>query len=147
MSLSIIPKTLGMAILTLMIIAGFDIGLTESGRHLVVSVLNPQTEAPARPEVLVVAANRSDQLSVITTAEPRGYEVLLASSSKSGIQALDNITKQQLSIVVVDAAMLNSGAILRRVKSTYPKARIIMVDHNHSAVYLARQLLNAIAVA
>ena len=144
MSLSIIPKTMGMAVLTLTVIAGFDMGLTDSGRQLVLSVLNPQTEAPVRPEVLVVAANRSDQLSVITTAEPRGYDVLVASNSKSGIQALGNATKQQLRIVVVDTAMANSGTVLRRVKSAYPKARIITVDHNHSAVYLARQLLNAI---
>ncbi len=144
MNLSIIPKTLAMAIFTLAVIAGFDIGLTESGRQLVISTLNPQAEAPARPEVLVLAANRSDQLSVITTVEPRGYDVLLASSSKSGMQALSNSTRQQLRIVVVDTAMPNAGTVLRRVKSTYPKARIITVDHNHSAVYLARQLLNAI---
>jgi CheY-like chemotaxis protein len=144
MNIAIVPKTLGMAILTLTVIASFDIGLTESGRQLVISTLNPQAEAPARPEVLVVAANRSDQLSVITTVEPRGYEVLLASSSKSGMQALGNTTKQQLRIVVVDTAMPNSGSVVRRVKSTYPKALIITVDHNHSAVYLARQLLNAI---
>jgi len=144
MNVTIIPKTLGMAVLTLAIIAGFDVGLTESGRQLVVSVLHPQTEAPVRPEVLVVAANRADQLSVITTVEPRGYDVLLASNSKSGIQALGNATKQQLRIVVLDTTMPNSGAVLRRIKSAYPNARIIMVDRNHSAVYLARQLLNAI---
>lgn len=144
MDLSIIPKTLGMAIVTLMIIAGFDIGLTESGRQMVVSVLIPQAEAPVRPEVLVVAANRSDQLSVVTTCETRGYDVLLATNSKSGIEALGNATKQPIRIVVVDPAMPNSSAVLRRVKSTFPKARIITVDRNHSAVYLARQLLNAI---
>jgi CheY-like chemotaxis protein len=144
MSLSIIPKTLGMAILTLTVIAGFDIGLTESGRQLVVSVLHPQTEAPMRPEVLVVAANRADQLSVITTVEPRGYDVLLANNSKSGIQALGNATKQQLRIVVIDTTMPNSGTVLRRIKAGYPQAHVIIVDQNHSAVYLARQLLNAI---
>jgi CheY-like chemotaxis protein len=144
MNITIIPKTLGMAVLTLAIIAGFDVGLTESGRQLVVSVLHPQTEAPVRPEVLVVAANRADQLSVITTVEPRGYDVLLANNSKSGIQALGNATKQQIRIVVLDTTMPNSGTVLRRIKSAYPNARIIIVDQNHSAVYLARQLLNAI---
>ncbi|HUI81255.1 MAG TPA: hypothetical protein VLY24_25190 [Bryobacteraceae bacterium] len=146
MNISIIPKTLGMAVLTLGTIAGFDIGLSESGRAMVVSTLNPQKEAPVRPAVLVVAANRADQLSVITTVEPRGYDVLVASNSKSGMQAIGNASKQQqVQIVVLDTAMPNSGTVLRKVKSTYPKARIIMVDRNHSAVYLARQLLNAIA--
>jgi CheY-like chemotaxis protein len=144
MSLTIIPKTLGMAILTLAFIAGFDIGLTESGRQLVVSALHPHTDAPVRPAVLVVAANRADQLSVITTVEPRGYDVLLANNSKSGIQALGNATKEQVRIVVLDASMPNSGTVLHRIKATCPKALIIMVDRNHSAVYLARQLLNAI---
>lgn len=144
MNLSIIPKTLGFAILTLAVMAGFDIGLTESGRQMVVTALNPRTEVPMKPEVLVVAANRADQLSVITTVEPRGYDVLLASTSKSGMQALGNATKQQLRIVVLDTAMPNSGTVLRKIKAAYPGARIITVDGNHSAVYLARQLLNAI---
>jgi len=145
MSLSIIPKTLASALLTLGIIAGFDIGLTESGRQLVASTISPQSEAPAKPAVLVLAANRADQLSVITTVEPRGYDVLLASNSKSGMQALGKAGKEQLRIVVLDSSIPNSNAVLRHVRTAYPNARIIMVDHNHSAVYLARQLLNAIA--
>ena len=144
MDISIVPKTLGAAVLTLAIIAGFDIGLTETGRATVVSSLNPQTEAPARPAVLVVAASRADQLSVITTVEPRGYDVLLASNSKSGMDAVASDTQQKVRIVVLDTAMPNSSTVLHRVKSAYPKARIITVDRNHSAVYLARQLLNAI---
>jgi DNA-binding NarL/FixJ family response regulator len=72
--------------------------------------------------------------------------VLVASNSKSGMQALGNATKQQLRIVVLDTAMPNSSTLLRRIKTAYPKAHIITVDGNHSAVYLARQLLNAIAV-
>lgn len=107
-------------------------------------VVNPQAEVAVRPEVLVVAANRADQLSVITTVESRGYDVLLASNSESGIQALENSTKKQLRIVVVDTGMPNSGNVLRRLKSAYPKVRIITMDRNHSAVYLARQRLNAI---
>lgn len=144
MNITIIPKTLAMAILTLMVIAGFDIGLSESGKQMVVAVLNPHRETPARPAVLVVAASRADQLSVITTVQSRGYDVLLANNSKSGMQTLDNASKQQLRIVVLDTAMPNAGSVLRRVKATYPQVRIITVDQNHSAVYLARQLLNAI---
>jgi hypothetical protein len=145
MNISVIPQTLAAVALTLGTIAGFDIGLTESGRAMVVATLNPQKEAPARPAVLVVTASRADQLSVITTVEPRGYDVLVASNSKSGVQALGNAQKEQVRIVVLDTAMPNSGSILRKVKSACPKARIITVDRNHSAVYLARQLLNAIA--
>lgn len=142
--MSTMGKSLGMAAVALIIGAGLGIGFTESGRQLVTSVLNPQTETPARPEVLVVAANRSDQLSVITTVEARGYDVVLAGNIEAGIHALGYADEEQLRIVVIDPAMPNSSAILRCVKAAYPNTRIITVDPNHSAVNLARQLLNAI---
>jgi hypothetical protein len=143
--MSTIAKSLGLAVIALMIGAGLGIVCSESGHQLVMSVLNPRTETPPRPQVLVFAANHSDQLSVITTVEPRGYDVVLASNIEAAIHALGYADEEQLRILVIDPTMPNSSAILRCVKAAYPDTRILMVDPNQSSVNLARQLLNAIA--
>ena len=144
MNTSIIARCLGIAVIALTLAAGIGLCFTEAGRQLVASVLNRQPETPERPEVLVVADDNSDLLSVITTVEPRGYDVLVANNTEAGIHALGNVSEEQLKILVIDPAVPNSNAVLRCVKAAYPNTRIITVDHRHSALSLTRQLLDAI---
>ena len=136
-------QTIIAAALTLGVISGFDLGLTDSGRQQVAAYLHPLKAPSTKPGVLLVGVSASDQLSVIPTAESRGYQVLMVPNSDAGIGELSN-PGNEIRVVVINSSTANARYLARFVKSTCPNAKIITVDHTHSSAHLARQILSAL---
>ena len=131
------------AVLTVAVMAGFDLAMTESGRAQVSLFLHPPKVDPARPAVLLVAANASDQLNVITTAEPRGYQVVVVKNSDAGIGELSK-PDNQIRVVAINGAAPNARYLARFAKTACPDAKIITFDKSEGPMHLTRQILNAL---
>jgi hypothetical protein len=79
---------------------------------------------PAR--VLIVTTDAAHRQQVLATLEPRGFEPLLAQSLAEATAQLAGHS-DAVRVAVLDAAVRDSGAIERQLRSCLPAVRIVVL--------------------
>jgi DNA-binding NtrC family response regulator len=102
----------------------------------------PPQVSLARPDVLVVSANASDQTAVSQTVRPRGYTVRSASSVDAGRSSLGS-GPERIGIVVIDGDMAGAKRLIGEVKATCPAARVIVLSGARDAGEISSRLVDA----
>ena len=102
----------------------------------------PPQVSLARPDVLVVSANPSDQAAVSQTVRPRGYTVRSASSVNAGRSSLGS-GPDRIGIVVIDGNIAGAGRLVDEVKAACPAARVIVLSGARDAGEISSRLVAA----
>jgi len=108
---------------------------TQTGRNMLGSMADalhhivvPSDSAAVREtdRVLIVTANPNRQLEISATLSPRGLDPLLARDlAGAGSQLAAH--SQAVRLAVVDGALPDAGAVVRRLKSALPADRIVVL--------------------
>jgi CheY-like chemotaxis protein len=109
----------------------------ELHRLLVTPHLSAELEAR---NVLVVTANRRDQLTAVATLSPRGFQPLLA-SSESEVLAQISAHPRTLSLVVVDSSLPGYARIRSALRDFIPIGGIIVLNGTHGSQDIGPMLL------
>ena len=80
---------------TVLALCAFLLGLTRTGQQFCDELSEHfkrastlEQPAPSRPDVLLVTAKPTDQLVVAATVSPRGYKLVFAANTATGIELL-----------------------------------------------------------
>ena len=97
-------------------------------------------EPEARP-ALVITANPRDQLTVVATLSPRGFNPLLAGSERE-VRSQIRAYPGALKLAVVDATLRDYAGIVRALKDTLPIGSIIVLKGSHRPEDVGPMLLD-----
>jgi len=136
-------------VLTTVGMLAFLLGLTPTGHQMcgdLVKILGsrqPPSIVIERNHVLVVSARSIDQVNVVATVTPRGYNVLVAENVPAGVEKLIR-DAGNIGVIVVDSSLRDSPVILRMARQLSPAPRIVALKPDHTATDLATLLLRNI---
>ena len=134
------------------LMAVFILGLTHTGQQLQAemsssfrSVLHGSVTPapPARSQVLVVTQNLADEAHIVTTVNPRGYQVVVAETAVIA-QAILRSHASRIGVVVIDCELAGAESVTTLAQSILPREKVIQLRRNHEATDLAVLLLAAI---
>jgi hypothetical protein len=91
--------------------------------------------------VLVITANRAQQLQAVATLSPRGLEPLLAKNLQEVNRQLAAHPKV-VKLAVVDAELRDAAAIERALRTVLPERRIVVIERNKNRETIGPMLLD-----
>src|SRR5450432_297177 len=129
-------------------LGSFAAAITPTGNRLCKEFLESlavrnQPVALARPDVLLIGDNPSDQMNIAMTIAPRGYNLVLAENVATGLERL-RADANRIGLIVLDSRLAGVRSVAHVARVTSPEARLITLHPRHTTADLVGLLLNSI---
>jgi len=107
-------------------------------------LINPEPDPPPDHDALVVTADHNTELTSVTTLSPRGFRPVIAGGAQDALRRV-HAEGHAWKMVVVDAGLPGSAALMRTLRAELPAATLVEVQGRVGAQAVSRVLMERLS--